>query len=340
MEVRELLAKSFRIDNAVLNQYQRINTMKRIPIIFLFVLSITVSGFAFVETEGEKLKKLFADSNEDNLRRNPILALFRGDTRYASRFGDFITDKYFDGERKAAQNELKRLLEIDRSKLSPTDKIAYDVFKYNTEETLEGLTPELMALSVVRPINHFSGFHTFYPTFASGQGGAPFNNMKDYENNLKRHKEFATLIDRSIGRFKQGMKSGVVETKLTIRNVIEQLDTQLAMGTEKSPFMGPTKKFPEAFKPEDKARLRAQYKATLITQIFPAYKRLRDFLKDEYLEVAREGVGLKYMKGGDRAYQELVEGTTTLKLKPDYIHKLGLSEVKRIRKRWRQSRRK
>jgi hypothetical protein len=27
----------------------------------------------------------------------------------------------------------------------------------------------MMALTVVRPLNHFQGFHTFYPVFASGR---------------------------------------------------------------------------------------------------------------------------------------------------------------------------
>ena len=33
-----------------------------------------------------------------------------------------------------------------------------------------GYQPDMLALTEVRPINHFFGFHTFYPTFASGQG--------------------------------------------------------------------------------------------------------------------------------------------------------------------------
>ena len=37
------------------------------------------------------------------------------------------------------------------------------------------------------------------------------------------------------------------------------------------------------------------------------------------------------MKGGDVLYQHLIESTTTLPLKPDAIHNLGLSEVARIR---------
>ncbi|MFK7842595.1 MAG: DUF885 family protein [Sphingorhabdus sp.] len=281
-------------------------------------------------TEGEKLKALFAKSDEDNLKRNPIGALFRGDERYADQLGDYISDEYFAAEKAAEEAELAALLKLDRSKLNATDKIAYDVFQRNKQQALIGYSKEIMDLSVVRPVNHFSGFHTFYPNFASGKGGAPFKTVKNYEDNLKRHKQFIVIGDRSIGRFRQGMDSGVVETKLTITNVIEQLATQIGLGLENSPFMAPTKNFPEDFSDDDKARLTKEYTAAT-TDIFAGYQRMHDFLKDEYLEVAREGVGLSYMKGGDVMYQNLINNTTTLPLKADYIHELGVSEVTRIK---------
>ena len=44
-------------------------------------------------------------------------------------------------------------------------------------EKLHGLDER--PLTVVRPLNHFYGIHTFYPTFASGKGGAPFNTVQE-----------------------------------------------------------------------------------------------------------------------------------------------------------------
>ena len=290
------------------------------------------------QTEDQKLFALFAASDEANLKRNPIYGLFRGDTRYADRFGDYITDAYFEGERKAAESDLANLHKIDRAKLSDQNKIAYDVFEYQTKDTLTGLQPEIMALTVVRPVNHFSGFHTFYPTFASGKGAAPFKTVLDYENNLKRHKEYIVLTDRAIGRFREGMKSGVVETKLTINNVIQQLDNLLAQKVEESPFYKPVQNFPEGFSEADKTRLTAAYRDILVNGINPAEQRLRDFLKNEYLPVARDTVGLSTMKGGDRLYAQLIQSTTTLPLTADYVHNLGLSEVARIRKEMEQVR--
>lgn len=283
------------------------------------------------QSEGKRLSALFAEDDEANLKRNPLNALFRGDMRYADRFGDFISDAYFDGERKAAEANLENLKTIDRAKLNPTDQIAYDVFKQNQVDALKGLSKEIMDLTVVRPLNHFFGFHTFYPTFASGKGAAPFKTVEDYENNLKRHKEFIVLMDRSIDRFRQGMASGVFETKMTITNVVDQLNTQLAQKTEESPYYGPVTSFPEGFSDADKARLTAEYREIVEKGLYPANARLRDFLRDSYLPLAREQVGLSAMKGGEMLYQYQIEQTTTLPLKADEIHTLGLSEVARIK---------
>lgn len=280
-------------------------------------------------TEDQSLRALFAASDEDNLRRNPIGAIFRGDMRYADRIGDFITDEYFDAEREAATANLTALHAIDRDALTPTNQIAYDIFELDQQENLRDLTPEMMALTVVRPVNHFTGFHTFYPTFASGQGAAPFATVEDYENNLLRHRDYITIGDRAIGRFREGMESGVVETRLTITNVIDQLDTQLATSIEESPFFAPALNFPEGISEEDQARLTTAYREG--TQaLYAANTRMRDFLRDEYLSVAREGVGLVHMQGGDVLYAQLVRDTTTLDVTPDYIHNLGLSEVARV----------
>ncbi len=281
------------------------------------------------EVEHDKLFAIFAADDEANLKRNPLNALFRGDKRYADRLGNYLTDEYNDAERSAAKDNLAALKTVDRGLLNATDKIAFDVFKYNQDEQLKGLTPEILALNDVRPVNHFSGFHTFYPTFASGKSAAPFKTVEDYENNLKRHADYIALSDRAIGRFREGMNSGVLETTLTINNVIEQLSTQIDMPLEESPYWGPIGMFPEDFSDADKARLTDEYRV-VVGGIYGANRRMRNFLRDEYLPVARKSVGLSQMKGGPVLYQHLIEGTTTLPLTAEYLHNLGLSEVSRI----------
>ena len=278
-----------------------------------------------------RLLKLFHDSDEASLRRNPINAMYRGDLRYADRLGDYISDAYFDAERAAGESDLKALAGIDKAQLSPVNQIAYDVFKWQTEIGLKALAPDMLALTKVRPLDHFYGFQVFYPDLASGQGAAPFKTVADYENNLKRHDDYVRYLDAAIARFREGIKTGVVQPKLIVRNMIEQFDLQIAQGIEGSTFYGPINKFPESVSPADQARLRAAYAAVIRDKILPADKRMRDFLANEYLPAAREGVGLSHMKGGDKLYAYLIEQNTTLPLSADEVHKLGLSEVTRIK---------
>jgi uncharacterized protein (DUF885 family) len=290
---------------------------------------------ATVETqsaEDKKLLQIFTDSDEASLKRNPISGMFRGDMRYAAHLGDYVSDAYYAGERAAGEADLAALKTIDRSKLNATDQIAYDVFQWQTELGLRGLQPDMLALTVVRPVDHFYGFHTFYPGFASGEGAAPFKTVADYQNNLQRHREYIAMIDAWIVRFREGMKTGVVQPKLIVNNVIDQMNLQIGQGVEGSTFYGPVKTFPEGISAADQARLKAEYAAIIKDGIIPAYTRLRDFLKTDYLPVARDSVGLSGMKGGDRLYAYMIESNTTLPLKAEDVHQLGLSEVARITK--------
>ncbi len=292
---------------------------------------IAIVAPAQAATPAEQLQQLFKNSDEASLKRNPITALFRGDLRYADRLGDFFSDAQAEANYRADAADLDALARIPRAQLNATDRIAYDTFRRNTELSMKGNTPAMRALRDVRPIDHFFGVHTFYPDIASGQGAAPFKTVLDYENNIRRHRQFAENIDVAIGRFREGMKTGVVQPKLVVRNMIDQLDLQLKAGVDASPYAGPLGKFPDSMGIADRTRLTRETRAVIADAIFPALARLRDFLRTEYLPVAREGVGLAHMPGGDRLYAYLIESNTTLPMRADAIHKLGLSEVARVR---------
>ncbi len=288
----------------------------------------TVPGNA--QSEHDKLFALFEDADARDLALNPISRLFRGEDEGVDRLGDLLTDSSFLATRTDIKLNLALLAQINRSILSETDQLAYDVFQYTQNRALAGASEDMRALSEVRPINHMFGTHTFYPTFASGTGVAQFKTLANYEDNLSRHDDYIAFVDRAIGRFRQGMKSGVLETKLTIGIVVTQLDTQLDMAMSDSMYMAPLKIFPISIAGAERARLTKAY-AAKTAEIYAANTRLRNFLRDEYLPVARDSIGLSQMKGGAQLYARLVEDSTTLPLDPETIHQLGLSEVARIK---------
>ena len=282
------------------------------------------------QSPSQSLAALFKASDEGNLKRNPISALFRGEDKYAGHLGNPFSDSYYAEERAAAQGELAALAKIDRSKLSPQEQISYDVFKWQRELDLRGLQPDLLALTAVRPIDHFNGIHANFAELSSGQGPAPFKTVKDYENGLTRIDDFVAITDTAINRMREGMKSGVVQPKLVTQNVIEQLDQLLGDSVDDSAFYQPVKALPATVPAADQERLKAAYRQSITGKLRPSLQKLRDFMANEYLRASRPSVGLLDMKGGPELYRYLVEVNTTTKMTPEQIHQIGLDNVKLI----------
>ena len=284
------------------------------------------------ETPSVKLSGLFIASDEANLKRNPLQALFRGDTRYADQFGDYGSDAYLAAEKAAIEADLKALAAIDRSQLSADEQISYDVFKWQRESALKGFALEILGVTRLLVVDHFRGLHQFVPDIFSGQSVAQFRTVKDYEDNLKRLDGFVVVLDRSLDSLKAGVAAGVVQPRLVSERVLSQLDRHVTGGVEAMPLMMPVKTFPEGVSEADQTRLRAEYTAMVRDKVLPSYTRMRDYVRDVYLPASRgnERPGLVSMPGGTDLYRYLVSTQTTTAMTAEEIHALGLSEVARV----------
>ncbi|HBI21862.1 MAG TPA: DUF885 domain-containing protein [Legionella sp.] len=292
--------------------------------------SAAPQGGAAVITPAAQLEQLFRDDARNGALLDPIGGLSRGQDVPADRLAMLFTDELLRRERAASAEALARLATIDRAALSPEQQISYDVFREMKEQERAFLLPENAALVEVRPFNHFYGLHVDYPSYASGEAGTPLTTVANYEHNLERNRAFARVLDNAVARFRKGMKSGVVETRLTVTNMLGQIDALLAQPVEQSPFYAPILAMPDEFSPADRDRLAKEYRRAIESEVYPAYRRLRGFLAQDYLPVARERVGLSEMKDGARLYRLLVRANTTLDLDPEQVHRLGLAEVARI----------
>ena len=277
-----------------------------------------------------QLRALFDASDAASLDRNPLNRLYRGDLSHAGEFGDGISDRWYAAVKAAAAADLAALAAIDRNALNANDRVSYDVFAWQRRHDLASFDATVIAASQPRPIDHMDGVHIYFPELSSGEGAAPYKTVADYAAGLARIDGFVTYIDAAIARFRTGMATGAVQPKLVVRNMIDQLDNLLAPGLDTAVMMKPVNNFPAAIPAAERARLQPAYAAAVSTKVNPALNRLRRFLKDEYLPVARDAVGLSAMPGGPDLYRYLVAGSTTTAMTADEIHNLGLAEVARI----------
>jgi uncharacterized protein (DUF885 family) len=283
-------------------------------------------------SEEAKLARVFADDARREDALDPIDALYRGTMVDPVVLTQLYTDALDDRVLGSAEQSLRALGQVDRAQLSPQSRISYDVFARSKREEAAWLRPDIRALTAVRPFNHFGGLHVEFASLMSSDSAMRFASEADYRAALRLDTAFGQVIDNAIVRFRQGMASGVVETKLTARNMIGQLDALIAQAPEQSPFYTPVLHFPAGIPETQRTELRQAYAATIRQTIYPAYVRLRRFLADEYLPAARDQAGISAMKGGAGLYRLLIERETTEPLDPEAVHLLGLSEVARIQR--------
>lgn len=280
--------------------------------------------------EDRMLMALFADVARKQDALDPLTTIYKGGPPNVAAFRLLFTGAQVRARRSVVQSALSGLKRIDRRKLSAERQISYDVFLGDQKQEALWLRPEMLALTEVRPFTHFGGLHIDFPSIVAKGGPMPYANETHYRRNLALIAAFPQVLDNAIARFREGLDSGVVESKLTVRNMIAQIDALLAQPVDQSPFTSPVRDFPAEVPSPDRAELLRLYTAATTDQIYPAYRRLRAFLNDEYLPAAREQVGISAMKGGPAFYREAIVDHTTLQLDPEDVHKLGLSEVARI----------
>lgn len=289
--------------------------------------------------EDARLALIFAQDARREGEVDPLERLYRGELPDPAAFSKVFTDELDALALAAAQENLAALARIDRARLTPARQLSYDIFLRAKRQEAAWLQPAVRALTAPRPLNHFGGLQVEFPTLMTQGGAVAYETESDYRRALALDAAFAKVLDQAIVRFRQGMASGVVESRLTVGNMIVQIDALLALGVEGSPFYSPVKRLPERMPAALKAQLRAAYAKTIGEEVLPAYRRLRTFLATEYLPASRERPGLSAMPGGAGLYRRLIERQTTLTLGAGQVHRLGLREVARIQREMDQVRR-
>ncbi|QIL75542.1 DUF885 domain-containing protein [Hymenobacter sp. HDW8] len=275
------------------------------------------------------LAALFEAYWEDQARLDPLNATAQGDNRYNNRLPNDQTQAFRDTLRTTYQNYLTQLQKFDREKLSDNDKISYDIFQYDLKQRVEWLKFNLWMI----PFQQFWGLPINMGLYGAGVGNQPFKTVKDYENWLGRVQGFTVWADSAIGNFRRGMKAGVVLPKALVVKMLPQMRAPDMVPTDptKSLFYGPINNLPKDFSNADKQRLTEAYKKAITTQVVPTYKKLGDFLANEYLPKARTTTGLNAVPGGPEMYRFLASYSTTTEKTPAEINAIGLREVARLR---------
>lgn len=297
--------------------------MKMFLLSFVFLLASCAQKEKQTE---QKIGQVFESYWEEHSRLFPLDATQQGDNRYNHLLPNDQTVEYRKELRDYFSDYLNRLKKFDRNKLDENDRVSYDIFKYEMEMQLEGLSTDLYMI----PFQQFWGLPLTMAQLGSGEQFQPFKTVQDYENWIRRVEAFTPWTKSAIENFRAGMKSGVVLPKILVKKMLPQMTNIISKNPRKSIFWGPIKNLPANFSDMDKKRLTAAYEKMITGHVNPSYQRIHDFLKKEYLPKARTTDGIGSIPNGPYLYNYLARSWTTTTKSPEEIYQTGLSEVLRI----------
>jgi uncharacterized protein (DUF885 family) len=274
-----------------------------------------------------QLNALYEQFWEESLRLNPLMATQQGDGRYNGVLPNTLGAEY------RAQNlalDARYLANakaiVGSTTLSGQDALSFEIFIRGRENDLaQAKFPRHLI-----PLNQFYSFANQFVVLGSGSNAQPFKTVADYDNWLKRAANIPVNFDQAIANMREGITEGYVQPIVLMQRTLPQLAQQLVDKPEESLFYGPIKAMPADFSDADKARLTKAYRALISDTLLPSYRKLHDFVKEEYLPKCRSSSGLGAMPDGVAWYAQLVRDNTTTDLTPDQIHQIGLDEVARI----------
>tara|TARA_B100000941_G_scaffold109340_1_gene76608 strand:+ start:2477 stop:4276 length:1800 start_codon:yes stop_codon:yes gene_type:complete len=309
-----------------------------------YLLSLTVcilfvSSCASVEVttnnvENEKESPLEVDENkkfsdfleadwEKTLTNNPLFASYTGDKRFNDKINPNTIDQ-FEKDRLSDLESLKKLNSIDSDKLNPDNKLNYNLKKFDIESDLNLSQFPIYYLR----LNQRGGIQSFYET----GNRLVYQSKKDYYDWLSRLNQFSENILNFLEINKQGLQNGYTQPKLVTQGVISQIDAIINSDINSNPYL---KVFIDAdetlLSQNEKLELINDAKELIINKINPAYIKLNNFLKNDYLVNSRDTIGIKDIPDGKKYYEQLAKHYTTTDLTPDEIHDIGLREIQRIR---------
>lgn len=300
--------------------------MKKTSTFFsIFLLSLLFENCK-PEMKSQDFKSITDNYFDDKNVLNPLDATQFGQNEYNDQLQFDMTDGY----RKAQANFFDKyetaLATIDETHLSEEEKNSYEIMKWEVEVGKELLKQPTNLM----PITQFDGVHLTMGQFAGGTSAQPFKTEKDYVHFLKRLDIYSVWIDSAIVYMKKGMAKGVILPKALTEKLIPQFAEMPTPKIEDNLFYSSIKLMPATFSEETKKDLTAKYTTIINKKLIPQYKKMTDFLKNEYLPASRTTSGFGSLSFGKDLYVIYSRQWTTTEMTPDEIHNLGLKEVARL----------
>jgi uncharacterized protein (DUF885 family) len=225
-------------------------------------------------------------------------------------------------QRKRLEYWQKTLAELDRiplDQLSSAEKINAQVFRAVIEEQIV----DVRYKTYEAPFNADTFFWTsFTPR-------EPYGSPEEYRRYIGRLRDAPRYFDEQIVNMRAGLGRGFTVPKVSVTGRDRTIEPYLKADAT-NPLWLPFTAMPSSISQDEQEKMRTEARS-LIAGLVPAYSKLLDFIRNEYLVKARTTLAAEKLPDGKAYYQAMIRKFTTLDLTAEQIHQIGLGEVARIK---------
>ncbi|MFB2641535.1 DUF885 family protein [Shewanella bicestrii] len=179
------------------------------------------------------------------------------------------------------------------------------------------------------PVNQLFGVQNGYPSFMQAQHQV--HSVEDAENYLSRLIAVKTKFGQTLEGLKLREAKGIIPPKFVIERVLTEMNDFINAPVEDNILYSSfkTKLADTQISADEQARLLAQAKANIESDVKPAYRLFIDYFTALHAKAGTDD-GYWALPNGDVAYEQLLKFFTTTNYSADEIHAKGLAEVSRI----------
>jgi uncharacterized protein (DUF885 family) len=250
---------------------------------------------------------------EGVLERDPLYATVLGDERHNDRWPD-LGPAGRAADEAAYRSVLDEAGAIPDEGLDAEQLITRDLLVLVAENHLEFLAQKQYQLA----LDHMSGPQIWPVQAAQYQPG---DTPERVDKLLRRYERYPEMIEQYVGTLAEGIADGRTAAAMPVQRAIEQVDRLLAI---------PADQAPAATMAQVGEADRSRVVTAVEEHVYPALRRLRAFLVDDYQPVARQQPGIGATPGGDAAYRLAIRMHTTLDATADDVHAFGLADLDAI----------
>jgi uncharacterized protein (DUF885 family) len=286
--------------------------------------ALFLSASPVAAAPADDFKRLQDDYEAWMLRETPTLATSLGVRDYDDRIRDISLAA---ADRRAADNAafLKRLEAIPDAGLSAADRVNKAILRRTFSEAVEENRFGQRTML-------FTTYYGWHQGFAGMADDLPFRTRADYQSYLTRIAQYPRLNDEALKITQQAVDGGYVLPCIALQGYERGIIGVVSADPEKSRFYAPfLKTRPTDMADADWTAMKARARAIVTDVINPAYAKHHDFYLGTYAKKCAKAPGISAQPGGAAYYAFRIRQETTTDLSADAIHRIGLSEVARIR---------